>query len=73
MTKRRKRYRTEVVPKLEVFTSGIAIQSKPVVLVPASVLGVCDAVQAKVGGNEFSILLKGGWTEIGRASCRERV
>lgn len=65
MTKRRKRYRTELVPKLEVFTSGIAIQSKPVVLVPASVLGVCDAVQAKVGGNEFSILLKGGWTGDG--------
>lgn len=49
----------------ELWDSGLKIIKNPKVVIPAKVLAVCLKIQEKVGHNEFSILVKGTWTEKG--------
>lgn len=45
--------------------SGLKIITNPRVIIPAKILAVCQKIQEKIGYNEFSILVKGTWTEKG--------
>jgi len=54
-----------VEPRVEVFTSPLKVMSTPVISCPPSVLSICNAIQGRLPGMEFSILLKGQWTPSG--------
>jgi len=48
-----------------IWDSGIKIIKKPRILIPYRLLSICNAIQRKVGHNEFSILVKGAWNSEG--------
>ncbi|MFA6694986.1 MAG: hypothetical protein WCR85_00015 [Sphaerochaeta sp.] len=49
----------------EVFKASVNVQDIPEVCMPPSILSLCNALQSKYSGLEFSILLKGGWAKNG--------
>jgi len=53
-----------------VFDSELKIVS-PVVIIPQRVNSIVRYIQSKIGNNEFSLLLKGRWTENGYALSKE--
>ena len=53
-----------------VFDSELSIVS-PVVIVPQKVNSIVRYIQSKIGNNEFSLLLTGGWTESGFQIAKE--
>ena len=60
----KKKLRKIRMRRKEVFDSGLNIV-KPVVLVPRTINMVVNSIQKTIGNNEFSILLKGGWSDDG--------
>lgn len=48
-----------------VFTSDLVVLKEPVINVPIEVLDLCERIQARLPGKEFSILLKGDWSSRG--------
>ena len=56
--------------KSNVFDSELKIVS-PVVIVPQKVNSIVRYIQSKIGNNEFSLLLTGGWTESGFQIAKE--
>lgn len=48
-----------------VFTSDLVVLKDPVINVPIEVLDLCERIQRKLPGKEFSILLKGNWSSRG--------
>jgi len=53
-----------------VFDSELKIVS-PIVIVPQKINSIVRYIQSKVKNNEFSLLLKGGWTENGFTLAKE--
>lgn len=43
--------------------SGLAIVDRPTIAIPYRLLMICNAIQDKFDGKEFSILVQGQWTE----------
>lgn len=54
----------EKIKKTEVFDSGLSIV-EPKILIPTKINTIVKSIQKKVGSEEFSVLLKGRWTERG--------
>lgn len=48
-----------------VYKSTLAVLEKVHILLPRDIIDVCNALQEKFVGNEFSFLVKGGWTSDG--------
>lgn len=53
------------VDESAVFTAQIAVQDTPVIRLPVSIQSLCNSLQNKFPGMEFSVLLKGDWTKHG--------
>lgn len=49
----------------EVFRSNLITVDTPVIVIPERIADICEFIQTKYRGNEFSILCKGGWGEHG--------
>lgn len=50
---------------MSVWDSDMKIIRKAVVRIPRHILQICNAIQTKLPGLEFSILVRGEWTESG--------
>jgi hypothetical protein len=49
----------------EVFRSDLITIDTPVIIIPEKIADICEFIQAKYRGNEFSILCKGKWDARG--------
>jgi len=70
MTKKEKKKFSSLSLGNNVFDSELKIVS-PVVIVPQKVNSIIRYVQRELGNNEFSLLLKGGWSESGFKISKE--
>lgn len=55
---------TELVTA-DTWDSGLEIIKEPIIKIPLNLLRVCNAIRDKVNNKEFSILVKGRWTDKG--------
>jgi len=49
----------------DTFSSGLTVLRDVKILIPMTLLAVCNKLQSLVGRNEFSILIKGEWSDRG--------
>lgn len=56
---------TSNIDSNEVFDSELTIIESPKILVSYKTLVICNAISQKLKGQEFSLLLKGGWSKEG--------